>query len=53
MARRSIWNGAISFGMVVIPVKLYNATESHDISFVSLHSTCKSRIVSAPTTNSR
>jgi non-homologous end joining protein Ku len=24
---RSIWAGAISFGMVVIPVKLYAATE--------------------------
>ena len=44
MARRSIWNGAISFGMVVIPVKLYPATDSKDISFVNLHSTCNNRI---------
>ena len=44
MARRSIWNGAISFGMVVIPVKLYPATDSKDISFVNLHSTCENRI---------
>ena len=44
MARRSIWNGAISFGMVVIPVKMYPATDSKDISFVNLHSTCNSRI---------
>lgn len=44
MARRSIWNGAISFGMVVIPVKLYTATDSQDINFVNLHSTCKTRI---------
>ena len=44
MARRSIWNGAISFGMVVIPVKLYPATDSKDISFVNLHSTCNTRI---------
>ncbi len=44
MARRSIWNGAISFGMVVIPVKLYTATDSLDFSFVNLHSTCKTRI---------
>jgi len=44
MARRSIWNGAISFGMVVIPVKLYTATDSQDFSFVNLHSTCKTRI---------
>ena len=44
MARRSIWNGAISFGMVVIPVKMYPATDSKDISFVNLHSTCQNRI---------
>ena len=44
MARRSIWNGAISFGMVVIPVKLYTATDSQDISFVNLHTTCHTRI---------
>ena len=42
-ARRSIWNGAISFGMVIIPVKLYNATDSKDISFVNLHSSCNVR----------
>jgi DNA end-binding protein Ku len=34
---RSIWKGAISFGMVTIPVKLYSATESHDIRFRLLH----------------
>ena len=28
---RSIWKGAISFGMVTIPVKLYSATESKDV----------------------
>ena len=44
MARRSIWNGAISFGMVVIPVKMYPATDSKDINFVNLHSTCQNRI---------
>lgn len=33
---RAIWRGAISFGMVSIPVKLYTATESHDISFRQL-----------------
>ena len=41
---RAIWKGAISFGMVVIPVKVYPATESKDISFVTLHATCKNRI---------
>ncbi|MEU1072414.1 MULTISPECIES: Ku protein [unclassified Streptomyces] len=34
---RSIWNGAISFGLVSIPIKLYNATESHSISFRQIH----------------
>jgi DNA end-binding protein Ku len=34
---RSIWNGAISFGLVSIPVKLMNATESHSISFRQIH----------------
>jgi DNA end-binding protein Ku len=33
---RSIWRGTISFGMVSIPVKLYTATESHDVSFRQL-----------------
>ena len=28
---RAIWKGAISFGMVTIPVKLYTATESKDV----------------------
>ncbi len=30
---RSIWKGAITFGMVTIPVKLYSATESKDVRF--------------------
>ncbi|MGQ0606910.1 MAG: non-homologous end joining protein Ku [Chloroflexota bacterium] len=34
---RSIWKGAISFGMVTIPVKLYTATESKDVRFRLLH----------------
>lgn len=41
---RAIWKGAISFGMVAIPMKLYIATESKDISFVTLHSTCNTRL---------
>lgn len=41
---RSIWKGIISFGLVSIPVKLYSATESHDISFHQLHAVCKTRI---------
>lgn len=30
---RPIWKGAISFGLVTIPVKLYSATESKDVRF--------------------
>ena len=41
---RAIWRGAISFGMVAIPMKLYVATESKDINFVQLHSSCHSRL---------
>jgi DNA end-binding protein Ku len=40
---RAIWSGSISFGMVSIPVKLYGATESKDISFHLLHATCSTR----------
>jgi DNA end-binding protein Ku len=34
---RSIWKGAISFGMVSIPIKLYTATDEKDVSFHLLH----------------
>jgi DNA end-binding protein Ku len=34
---RSIWKGAISFGLVTIPVKLYSATEQRDIAFHQVH----------------
>lgn len=34
---RSTWKGAISFGLVTIPVKLYSATEEKDISFRQVH----------------
>ncbi len=34
---RAIWSGTISFGMVSIPVRLYSATESHDVHFNLLH----------------
>jgi DNA end-binding protein Ku len=41
---RSIWNGAISFGLVSIPVKLVNATESHSIAFRQIHTEDGGRI---------
>jgi DNA end-binding protein Ku len=34
---RAIWRGTISFGLVSIPVKLYTATEAHDVSFRQVH----------------
>lgn len=34
---RSMWKGAISFGLVMIPVKLYAATEQRDVSFRQVH----------------
>lgn len=34
---RSIWKGAVSFGLVTIPVKVYGATEEKDISFRQVH----------------
>ena len=36
---RAMWKGAVSFGLVNVPVKLYSATESHDISFRQVHRT--------------
>lgn len=30
---RAIWSGAISFGLVNVPVKLFSATEAKDVSF--------------------
>jgi DNA end-binding protein Ku len=34
---RSMWKGAISFGLVMIPVKLYAATEQRDVTFRQVH----------------
>ncbi|MVA76164.1 Ku protein [Auraticoccus sp. F435] len=34
---RSIWKGAISFGLISIPIKVYGATEQKDISFRQVH----------------
>ena len=41
---RAMWKGAIQFGLVTIPIKLYLATESKGISFNMLHETDLSRI---------
>jgi DNA end-binding protein Ku len=34
---RTIWKGAISFGLVTIPVRLYSATQEQDVSFHQVH----------------
>ncbi len=41
---RSIWKGAISFGLVSISVKLYSATEEKDVSFHQVHRSDGGRI---------
>jgi DNA end-binding protein Ku len=41
---RPFWKGAISFGMVSIPVKLYTATDEKDVHFNMLHAPDMSRI---------
>src|SRR5712692_10681481 len=41
---RSMWKGAVSFGMVAVPVRLYLATESKSVSFRSLCPHCRQPI---------
>ncbi|MEP6598800.1 MAG: Ku protein, partial [Actinomycetota bacterium] len=41
---RSIWKGAVSFGLVSIGVKMYTATEERDVSFHQVRRTDGSRI---------
>lgn len=41
---RTIWKGAISFGLVTIPVKLYSATEEKDVAFHQVRRQDGSRI---------
>src|SRR5574338_687124 len=40
MSGRATWSGAISFGLVTIPVKLFGATRSEDVSFRLIHAEC-------------
>ena len=34
---RSLWKGAVSFGLITIPVRLYGATEEKDVQFRQVH----------------
>src|SRR5699024_8060429 len=36
-AMRAIWKGAVSFGLVNVPIRLYSATENHDVQFRQVH----------------
>ncbi len=41
---RTLWKGAISFGLVHIPIRVYPATESKSVKFRMLHRECKTPI---------
>ncbi|GAB2556719.1 Ku protein [Leucobacter ruminantium] len=41
---RAIWSGAITFGLVNVPVKLYSATEDHDVPLHQVHDADGGRI---------
>jgi DNA end-binding protein Ku len=41
---RAMWRGEISFGLVMIPVRLYSATEQRDVTFRQVHRTDGGRI---------
>ncbi|MET8652762.1 Ku protein [Nocardia aurea] len=41
---RAIWKGSIAFGLVNVPVKVYTATEDHDIRFHQVHAADGGRI---------
>ncbi|BBF99147.1 MULTISPECIES: non-homologous end joining protein Ku [Pseudonocardia] len=34
---RAIWSGAVSFGLVSVPIKVYSATSNHDVRFHQVH----------------
>lgn len=41
---RSIWKGSVAFGLVNVPVKVYSATEDHDLKFHQVHAQDNGRI---------
>ncbi|MFA5708056.1 Ku protein [Mycolicibacterium sp.] len=41
---RSIWKGSIAFGLVNVPVKVYSATQDHDLKFHQVHAKDNGRI---------
>lgn len=41
---RSIWNGTITFGLTVVPIKVHSAVEDHGIHFHQVHAADGARI---------
>ncbi len=41
---RAMWKGAVAFGLVNVPIKLYAATEDHDVRFHQVHATDGGRV---------
>lgn len=41
---RSMWKGSVAFGLVNVPVKLYAATEDHDVRFHQVHAADGGRV---------
>ena len=41
---RATWSGAISFGLVSVPVKLFTAVRSHTVHFTQLHKDTNARV---------
>ncbi len=41
---RPLWKGAVSFGLIYVPVKMYAATEKKDIKFNYLHEKCRTPV---------
>ncbi len=47
MSSRSVWKGTLNFGMVVMPVKIFNSTNAarkKETAMVNLHASCGSRL---------
>jgi DNA end-binding protein Ku len=41
---RAMWTGSVAFGLVNVPIKLYSATEDHDVRFHQVHSADGGRV---------
>ena len=38
MAQRSLWRGAISFGLIYVPIEMYSASKEHALNLHFLYS---------------